>query len=67
MSTKLIVPTSINIVTLVNDTILKNYREGSSAEVVLPSLRQRAKMIVQEQGAIAVHEEEIAGTVMVTR
>lgn len=54
-----IIPTSINVITLVNDNILFNIRRGHAAEISLPSLRRRAKMIVAETGVVAVHEEPI--------
>lgn len=67
MTTKLIIPTSINMLTLANETILRNYRRGQAAELTLPSLRRRAKMIVAEEGMVAVTEEEVQTPLLLTR
>ena len=67
MAVKLIIPTSINVLTLANETILRNYRRGKSAEIVLPSLRQRAKLIVAEEGVFTITEEEVQTPLLLTR
>lgn len=52
----LILPTSINVLCAVNEGILRNRRRGLTGEVTLPSLRKRAKMIVEEAGVLPITE-----------
>lgn len=56
--TKLIVPSAINILTLVNDNLVQNRRRGLPGVVDLPSLRRRAFMIVNETGLLPVKEQD---------
>lgn len=52
----LIIPTSINVLCAVNEGIVQNRRRGLQGEIVLPSLRKRAKMIVDEAGVLPIKE-----------
>lgn len=56
---RLVIPTAINVATMVNDRILAARKRGLTAELVLPSLRKRAKMIVTEEGVIPVVSEDV--------
>lgn len=51
---QLIIPTAINVLLMVNDTILRNRRNGFDAQIIMPSLRDRAKLIVYEAGVVPV-------------
>lgn len=53
---RLIIPTAINVVTMANEAILKNFRQGTDGIITLPSLRTRARMIVDEAGLLSVKE-----------
>lgn len=64
---KLIVPSSINILTMVNESILQNRKKGFEGQVELPSLRRRAKLIVNETGLIPVSTEEEQDEIFFTR
>lgn len=52
-----IIPTSINVITAVNDALITRARNGETAEVELPSLRRRALMVVQEKGVLTVQQD----------
>ncbi len=52
--TQVIVPTAINVIALVNESVITARKAGDPVAVVLPSLRQRAKLIVNEEGALRV-------------
>jgi hypothetical protein len=67
MRTRLITITSINMLTMVNDFILKNRRRGYEAQLELPSLRDRARLIVEENSVLPIVEEEDSPTVAFTR
>jgi hypothetical protein len=56
--TRVIVPSAINVLTMVNDNLVKNRRRGLPGVVELPSLRRRAYMIVNETGLLPVKELE---------
>ena len=59
--TQVIVPTAINVLTLVNDSILESRRASAPMQVSLPTLRDRAKLIVNGTGSM--HIVVNAGTV----
>jgi hypothetical protein len=67
MRTRLITITSINMLTMVNDFILKNRRRGYEAQLDLPSLRDRARLIVEENSVLPIVEEEDSPTIAFTR
>lgn len=67
MRTRLITVTAINMLTMVNDFILKNRRRGFSAELELPSLRERARLVVEENSVLPVVEDDDTPTVAVIR
>ena len=52
----LIIPTAINLVCAVNASIIQNRRKGLDGEVILPSLRNRARMAVYESGVLPVQQ-----------
>lgn len=52
--TQVIVPTAINVLTLVNDSVIAARRAGDAVNIALPSIRQRARLIVNEEGALQV-------------
>lgn len=51
---QLIVPTSINFLTAVNDRLLRKQRQGDTPSITLPSLRRRALLIVKENSMLAL-------------
>lgn len=55
---KLILPSAVNVLLMLNDKIVTARRKGLSAEVALPSLRRRAKMVVHEEGVLPVYTED---------
>ena len=67
MRTRLITVTSINILTMANDFILKNRRRGFDATLELPSLRERAHLIVEENSVLPIEEEEDTPAIAFTR
>lgn len=56
--TQVIVPTAINVVTLVQDSILASRRVGQEATVSLPTLRARARLIVGGIGSLHVTADD---------
>ena len=52
--TTVIVPTAINVVTMVNNNILQNRKLGFDATIELPSRRDLARAVVTETGVIPV-------------
>lgn len=51
---QLIIPTSINVITAVNEILITLKKNGEDPEVVLPSLRRRALLIVKESGVLPI-------------
>ena len=51
---QVIIPTSINVLTAVNDVFLEENRNGEDLSITLPSLRRRALMIVKETGVLPI-------------
>ena len=47
---QLIIPTSINLLTAVNEALVTLTKAGETASVSIPSLRRRALMVVKEHG-----------------
>ena len=52
--TQIIVPTAINVLTLVNDSVIAARRAGDPVNIALPSIRKRARLIVNEAGSLQV-------------
>ena len=52
--TQVIVPTAINMVTFVNDSILASRRQDTPMAVTVPTLRERAKLIVNGTGSMHI-------------
>lgn len=52
--TQVIVPTAINMVTFVNDSILAARHQNTPMAVTIPTLRERAKLIVNGIGSLHV-------------
>ena len=52
----LVIPTAVNVVTAVAENINKNRRLGFDPQVSLPSVRQRAYMVVNETGVLPVQD-----------
>ena len=52
--TQIIVPTAINMVTFVNDAIIAARKAGDPVDIRLPSIRNRARLIVNEEGSLQV-------------
>jgi hypothetical protein len=65
--TRLIIPTAINVLTMVNGALLANLRRGTDATVDLPDLRTRARLILNETGVLPVIQEDEDTPVRVTR
>lgn len=54
IKTQVIVPTAINMVTFVNDAILASRRQDRPMAVTVPTLRERAKLIVNGTGSLHI-------------
>lgn len=52
--TQVIVPTAINVLMLVNDSVIASRKAGDPVNIILPSMRKRAKLIVNEEGSLQV-------------
>ena len=52
--TQVIVPTAINVLTFVNDSILASRRQNAPMSVNIPTLRERAKLIVNGTGSMHI-------------
>lgn len=52
------VSTPVNVITLINENILTNRKNGFDAEIDLPDLFARAKMIIAENTVIPVERTE---------
>ena len=50
----LVIPTAINTLTLIADTLTASIRDGLVASVTLPSLYRRAKLVVHESDVVPV-------------
>lgn len=58
MTTKLIIPSAINLLAFVNETLVSSRRRGFDGEVTLPSLRERAKAVVHEVSLMKLEVSE---------
>lgn len=63
----LIIPTAINVLCAVNEGIVQNRRRGLDGLIELPTLRNRAKMMVSEQGVLPITQEVVQETDYFTR
>lgn len=52
--TQIIVPTAVNILMFVNESMIASRRAGDEMTMSLPSIRKRAKLIVNGEGALQV-------------
>lgn len=55
-----VIPTAINVLTVVNDALLTARRQGFTGTVELPSLRRRARMVVHRIGVLPVRNADLA-------
>ena len=51
---QLIIPTAINTLCAVNETLISRTKAGLPTDIALPSLRRRALLIVKEAGVLSV-------------
>jgi hypothetical protein len=51
---QVIIPTAINLLTAVNETMLTLHKAGDTAAMELPSLRRRALLVVKEIGTLPI-------------
>ena len=51
---KLVVSNAINMLVEINQIIVENARKGQSAKIVLPTMFNRAFMIVHEAGIVPI-------------
>ena len=51
---QLIIPTAINTLCAVNETLISRKKAGLPTDITLPSLRRRALLIVKEAGVLSV-------------
>lgn len=58
---EIIIPTSVNVVLLVSENISANLRLQQASNLELPSLYQRALMVVQEAGEIGIARQREGG------
>lgn len=49
---QVITPSAINLLTAVQEQVVADRRQGRSTRLVLPSLRRRASLVVNESGAL---------------
>ena len=50
----IIIPTAINLVTAINESIRLAWMRNQDAQILLPSLFDRAKMVYNETGVLPV-------------
>ena len=59
---QVIIPTAINTLCAVNETLITRKKEGLSTSITLPSLRRRALLIVKEAGVLSLQMTVLAKT-----
>lgn len=59
---QVIIPTAINALCAVNETLITRKKEGLSTSITLPSLRRRALLIVKEAGVLSIQMTVLAKT-----
>ena len=52
--TQVLVPTAVNMLMFINDSFITSRKAGDDMTVVLPSIRKRAKLIVNSEGSLQV-------------
>lgn len=52
--TQIIVPTAVNLLMFVNESIIAQRRAGDDMQLYLPSIRKRAKLAVNGEGSLQV-------------
>jgi hypothetical protein len=55
--TQVLVPTAVNTLMFINDSFITSRKAGDDMTVVLPSIRQRAKLVVNGEGSLQVSVE----------
>lgn len=58
MTVTLIIPSGINLLAFVNETLVSSRRRGFDGEVTLPSLRERARAVVHEVSLMRLEVSE---------
>jgi hypothetical protein len=56
IKTTLIPANAVNFVTIINDSLVTNFKQGTDAEVTLPDLVKRALLLHYESGIVPVTE-----------
>lgn len=51
---QLVVPTAINMITAINETLITRRKAGLTSDIDLPSLRRRALLVVKEAGIVSL-------------
>lgn len=59
---QVIIPTAINMLCAVNETLITRKKAGLSTSITLPSLRRRALLIVKEAGVLSLQMTVLAQT-----
>lgn len=52
--TQVLVPTAVNMLMFINDSFITSRKAGDDMTMVLPSIRKRAKLIVNSEGSLQV-------------
>lgn len=59
MNRTILIPTNgVNFVTVINDSLITNFKQGTDAEVVLPDLVKRALLLHYESGIVPVTDAQ---------
>jgi hypothetical protein len=64
---QLIVPTAINLVTAINENIRLAHMRNQDAQLVLPTMFERARMIYDEKGVLPVQTATQATSTVFTK
>lgn len=56
--TSLIPANGVNFVTVINDSLVTNFKQGTDAEVILPDLVKRALLLHYESGVVPVTDAQ---------
>lgn len=52
----LIIPTGVNLLTAVNSALVEKRKTGETPEIILPSLRRRALLVVTGVSTLPIHK-----------